>query len=135
MYQAVYYERRKGNPDRGYFFLRDDEYGWKRFKHKSPVYMFDEDGEYTTLFGEKCSKITGQYDYYDPYVLEKDITKELSLLRDFYYQKDNPPNSHNIVILDIEIQLLGSLTPSYIQLAPAQLTSIALIYLNSKQKI
>ena len=54
MYQSIYYERRKGNKDRGYFFLRDDEFGWKRFKHRSPVYEFDDEGEYTTLFGEKC---------------------------------------------------------------------------------
>jgi DNA polymerase elongation subunit (family B) len=135
MFQSVYYERRKGNPDKGYFFLRDDEEGWKKFKYSPPVYELDEDGDYTTLFGKKCSRIYGKYDWNDPNILEKDINKELALLRDLYFEKDDIPSYHNIVYLDIEIELLGSLTPSYIQMAIAAITSISLIDVNTKQKI
>lgn len=135
MFQSLYYERRKSNPDRGYYFLRDDKEGWKKFKYSPPVYYLDDDGEFETLFGKKCSRIEGKYDWNDPNVLEKDITKELSLLRDLYYKEDSIPSFHNIVYLDIEIQLIGSLTPSYIQMAPAELTSIALIDANTKEKI
>lgn len=135
MFQSIYYERRKGNPDRGYFFLRDDESGWEKFKYKPPVYQLDEEGDYTTLFGKKCSRIYGKYDWNDPNILEKDINKELALLRDLYYETDDRPTYHNIVYLDIEIELLGSLTPSYIQMAIAELTSIALIDVKTNKKI
>ena len=133
-YLSIFQERRKGNPDRGYIYLKDEEQGWKRFKYQPPVYQFDEDGEYTTLFGKKCSKIDGKYDWFDNQILEKDITREIAVLRDFYYKTDEQPTTHNKVYLDIEIQLLGSLTPSYIQAAPAELTSIALTYWEDKIK-
>ena len=132
MYQSIFQERRKGNPDRGYIYLRDDVQGWKRFKYQPPVYQLDDDGDYTTLFGKKCSKIDGKYDWFDNQILEKDIQKEIAVLRDFYYKTDDQPTYHNKVYLDIEIQLLGSLTPSYIQAAPAELTSLALTYYENK---
>lgn len=132
--QSIFLERRKGNPDRGYIYLRDCELGWKRFKYQPPVYQLDDEGEFTTLFGKRCSKIHGKYDWFDNQILEKDISKEIGVLRDFYYETDDQPSFHNIVYLDIEIQLLGSLTPSYIQAAPAELTSIALTYWENKIK-
>lgn len=134
MYQSIFQERRKGNPDRGYIYLRDDVQGWKRFKYQPPVYQLDDDGDYTTLFGKKCSKIDGKYDWFDNQILEKDIQKEIAVLRDFYYKTDDQPTYHNKVYLDIEIQLLGSLTPSYIQAAPAELTSLALTYYENNIK-
>lgn len=127
MYQSIYIDRKKGTSDYGYIFLRDDVQKWKRFKYSAPKYILDEDGEYETLFGKRASKIEGKYDWHDNSILEKDISKELSVLRDLYYKSDEVPSYHNIVYFDIEIQLLGSLTPSYIQLAPAELTSIALL--------
>lgn len=132
--QSIFMERRKGNPDRGYIFLRDCIEGWKKFKYSPPVYQLDEDGDYTTLFGKKCSKIEGKYDWFDNQILEKDITREVAVLRDLYYKTDDQPSYHNIVYLDIEIQLLGSLTPAYIQAAPAELTSIALTYFENSIK-
>lgn len=79
--------------------------------------------------------IEGKYDWHDVNVLEKDVGKEISVLRDLYYKEDNIPSYHNIVYLDIEIQILGSLTPSYIQQAIAEITSMALLDVNTKQKI
>jgi len=125
LYQSIHFCRQNG-PDKNYFFLRDSVQGWKRFKYSAPKYILDEDGEYETLFGKRASQIEGKYDWHDNSILEKDISKELSVLRDLYYKSDEVPSYHNIVYFDIEIQLLGSLTPSYIQLAPAELTSIAI---------
>lgn len=133
-YQSLFYERRKG-PDKGYFFLRDCKSGWKRFKYAAPKYVLDEDGEFETLFGKRANKVEGQYDWFDPTILEKDVGRELSVLRDLYYKEDNIPSYHNIIYLDIEIEILGSLTPSYIQQAIAQLTSIALMDHKTKNKI
>jgi len=134
LYQSIYYERRKHNPDKGFIYLRDDILGWKRFKYSAPVYQLDEEGEYTTLFGKKVSKVEGKYDWFDNQILEKDIQKEIAVLRDFYYKDSEQPTYQNIIYLDIEIQLLGSLTPSYIQAAPAELTSIALTYFENGEK-
>jgi DNA polymerase elongation subunit (family B) len=134
MFQSIYYCRQQG-PDKNHFFLRDDKQGFKRFKYSAPKYILDDDGDLETLFGKRATKIEGQYDWHDPTILEKDVSKELSVLRDLYYKEDNTPSYHNIVYLDIEIQILGSLTPSYIQQAIAEITSIALLDNNSKQKI
>ena len=135
MYQSIYIEKRKGNADRGQIFLRDCKKGWKKFKYSPPKYYLDEDGEFETLFGKKASLIHGSYDYWDPHILEKDVTKELAVLRDLYYKEDSQPSYHNVVYLDIEIQILGDLTPSYIQQAIAELTSIALLDVKSQKKI
>lgn len=134
MYQSIYYCRQNG-PDKNYIFLRDDKESWKRFKYSAPKYILDEDGDLETLFGKKCSKIEGKYDWFDNSVLEKDVGKEISVLRDLYYKEDGIPSYHNIVHLDIEIQILGDLTPSYIQQAIAEITSIALLDENTNNRI
>jgi DNA polymerase elongation subunit (family B) len=45
------------------------------------------------------------------------------------------PSYHNIVYLDIEIEILGALTPTTIKEANAEITSIALLDATTKQKI
>ena len=72
----------------------------------------------------------------DPNLLEKDINKELLILRELYYQHDDVvPSWHNILYLDIEIEMGGALTPEYIKAAPMPLTSIALIDMTTKTKM
>lgn len=126
-YLGIYIEKRKGFKDRGTIYLNDDTHGWKEFSYSPPKYYKDDDGEYQTLFGENCSSIEGKYDWEDPNVLEKDVPKETAVLRDLYYKNDDVPNNHRIAFLDIEIELIGTLTPSYIQMAPAELTSISIL--------
>ncbi len=120
--------------NKGTCYLRDDKRGWLSFKYYPTVYKKDPDGEFKTLFGEPCSPVTGRYDWKDPSLLEKDIQRELAVLRDYYYKEDSPPSSHNTVYLDIEIEMLGALTPQYIRSAPAKITSIALIDVNTKDQ-
>jgi len=95
----------------------------------------DEYGEHLTLFGDRCSPISGKYDWKDNSILEKDIDKEIALLRDLYYETDDIPEYHNIVYLDIEIEILGALTPQSIQASEAEVTAIALIDASTKEKI
>jgi len=79
---------------------------------------------------------TKKYDKDDPDLLEKDIDKSLLILRELYYKEDDVvPEWHNIVYIDIEIEMGGALTPGYVQQAPMPLTSIALIDVTTKQKI
>lgn len=135
MFQAIHYSRDKNSPDAYHYFLRDDVKGISKFQYKPTVYKLDEYGEHLTLFGDRCSPIHGKYDWKDPKILERDIDKELVLLRDLYYETDEMPSYHNIVYLDIEIEILGALTPTTIKEANAEITSIALLDVNTKQKI
>ena len=134
MYQSVFYSRQPGE-DQYHYYLRDDLKGIKCFQYKPTVYKLDEYGEHTTLFGDKCSSVNGKYNWKDPQILEKDIDRELVLLRDLYYKTDEMPSYHNTVYLDIEIEILGALTPYTIKEANAEITAIALIDATTKEKI
>jgi DNA polymerase elongation subunit (family B) len=115
--------------------VRDDKKGINCFQYWPTVYKLDEEGEFETLFGDRCSPIQGKYDKNDPNILEKDIDRELILLRDIYYKSDDMPEYHNTVYLDIEIEILGALTPTTIREANAEITAIALIDVRTKEKI
>jgi len=134
LYQAVFYSRLPGE-DQWHYFLRDDKKGIHKFTYWPTVYKLDEEGELETLFGERCSPLQGKYDRKDPTILEKDIDRELVLLRDLYYETDDMPSYHNTVYLDIEIEILGALTPQTIKEANAEVTAIALIDTTTKEKI
>lgn len=134
MYQAIHYSRQPGE-DQYHYFLRDDQKGIQRFQYWPTLYKLDEYGEYETLFGDRCSPISGKYDRTDPTILEKDIDRELVLLRDLYYKTDDIPSFHNTIYLDIEIEILGALTPQTIREANAEITSIALIDVSTKEKV
>lgn len=133
MFQGIYYSR--SGEDQYQYSLRDDKKGIHTFPYKPTVYKLDEFGEHTTLFGDKCSPVIGKCDWKDPKILERDIDKELVLLRDLYYKTDEMPSYHNIVYLDIEIEILGALTPQSIKDANAEITSIALLDGNTNEKI
>ena len=134
MYQSIYYNRQPGD-DQWHYYLRDDKKGINCFQYWPTVYKIDDEGEFETLFGGRCSPINGKYDRKDPSILEKDIDRELVLLRDLYYKTDDMPSYHNIVYLDIEIEILGALTPYTIKEANAEITAIALIDVSTKEKI
>ena len=129
MYQTVYYDRSEKQ-----YYLKDDVEGWSVFQYRPTYYRLDPYGEHFTLFGDRCSPFKGKFDWSDPNILEKDIDKELLILRDLYYETDDMPSSHNIVYLDIEIEMLGALTPQTIREANAEITAVALIDVTSKRK-
>ena len=133
MYQSVLFSRSKDEDEYSYF-IRDDKEGIKKFKYFNPVYKLDEEGEYVSLFGDRCTKITGKYDRNDNTILEKDVSKELVVLRDLYYKTDDTPSFQNVVYLDIEIEMLGALDPASIRAAEAEITAIAITDVNSGNK-
>ena len=133
MYQAIYYNYRTYN-----YHIRDDKQGWMEFQFQ-PTYW-----KQVSEWGEGAQPIltggwavpTKKLDKNDPNLLEKDIDKKLLALRELYYQFDDiVPSYQNIVYIDIEIEIGGALTPSYIKSAPMPITSIALIDITTKQKI
>jgi DNA polymerase elongation subunit (family B) len=134
MFQSVYYNRTPGE-DQYHYYLRDDKKGINCFQYWPTLYIKDEFGEHTNLFGDKCTAFQGKYDRNDPNIFEKDIDRELVLLRDLYYKTDDMPSYHNTVYLDIEIEILGALTPTTIREANAEITAIALIDVSTKEKI
>jgi len=133
LYQSVYYCYR----DKRYF-IRDDEQGFQSFQYQPTYYKrIPEytDGALPVLTGG-FAKPTQQFDKDDPNLLEKDINKELMILRELYYKsEDVVPKFHNILFLDIETKIGGALTPEFIKEAPMSITAIALLDRTTKQKI
>jgi len=128
-YQSVYYDFQNKT-----YHIRDDEEGWLHFEYQPTFYKLDPNGKFPTLDGFRVNP-TKKYDKEDPFLYEKDINKELLILRDLYYETDDAPKFHNNVYLDIEIEMGDTLTPSYIKSASQEITAIALIDVNLKQKI
>ena len=133
MYQAIHYDFSTYT-----YHLRDDKSGWHEFKFQPTYYKrVDEyeEGAQPVLTGGWAMPTT-KYSKDDTNLLEKDINKELVVLRELYYKYDDViPSFHNIVHLDIEIEMGGALTPEYIKAAPMPITSIALIDMTTKTKI
>lgn len=136
MYQSCFVNRERTGEDAYKIYIRDDETGINEYANYWPtVFKLDESGEYFTLFGDRCSPLPpGKYDRTDPTIYEKDLSKDLALLRDLYHHSEEAPKWHNIVYLDIEQEILGALTPENIRLAEAEITSIALSDITNKQK-
>jgi DNA polymerase elongation subunit (family B) len=133
MYQSIYYDHKSYT-----YYLRDDKTGWSQFQYQ-PTYWkrvdeWQENAQPVLIGGWAIP--TKKYNKEDTNLLEKDINKELVVLRELYYKYDDVvPEWHNIVYFDIEIEMGGALTPEYIKDAPMPLTSIALIDVTTKQKI
>ena len=133
MYQAIYYNHQTYT-----YHLRDDKQGWMDFQLQPTFWKrvpeWQENARPVLTGGWAIP--TKKYDKEDRDLLEKDIDKSLYALRELYYkEEDVVPSWHNIVYIDIEIEMGGALTPGYIQQAPMPLTSIALIDITTKQKI
>jgi len=133
MYQSIYYDHQSYT-----YYLRDDEMGWSEFQYQPTFWKrvdeWQENAQPVLTGGWAVP--TKKYNKEDPNLLEKDISKELIVLRELYYKLDDVvPKWHNIVYFDIEIEMGGALTPEYVKAAPMPLTSIALIDITTKQKI
>jgi DNA polymerase elongation subunit (family B) len=132
VYQAVFYDYTTRN-----YHIRDDKKGWVEFRF-DPTYFLRVD-EYTegampVLTGGYAIP-TQKYDKENSNLLEKDINKELLILRELYYKYDDViPSYHNVVFLDIEIKMGGALTSQYIKDAPMPITAIAFIDKNTRVK-
>jgi DNA polymerase elongation subunit (family B) len=133
LYQSVYFDYSDYT-----YHLRDDVKGWSQFQYQQTYWKrVDEweEGAQPILTGGYAVP-TKKHSKDDPNLLEKDINKELLILRELYYKFDDVvPSFHNIVYLDIEIEMGGALTPEYIKAAPMPITSIALIDMTTKTKI
>jgi DNA polymerase elongation subunit (family B) len=120
MYQAIYYNR-----DTKTYHLRDDKKGWLEFPYRATCYVANETGEYETLDGVRVSP-TKQYAWKDPNAYESDVDKFTRVLVDAYYEQDDTPEYQNVVYIDIECEIAGTLTQDSVRNPAGKLTAIAL---------
>jgi DNA polymerase elongation subunit (family B) len=133
LYQSIYYDFKTYT-----YYLRDDKTGWNQFQYQ-PTYWKRVDkwqeGAQPVLTGGWAIP-TKKYNKEDSNLLERDIDKCLVVLRELYYKQDDVvPSWHNILYLDIEIEIGGALTPEFIKEASMPITSIALKDITTKQYV
>jgi len=132
MYQSILYDFKEYK-----YYLKDDKKGVIDFQYTPTYYQRlgeHEEGALPILTGGWAKPCKLQKD--NPNILEKDINKELVLLRDYYYKEDDSiPSWHNVVFLDIETEMGGALTSEYIKQSPMPITSIALLDKTTKTEI
>ena len=118
MYKNVYYQREKN-----LVHLWDDKQGYRTFPYTRYAYERAERGEYTTLYGDKVTKIH-RYSKDDKNLFESDVPETTRVLVDIYTDSDLPSEGHVILTYDIECEMTSGLPNP--EEATNELTSIAL---------
>ena len=118
MYQNAYYQREKN-----LVHIWDDKLGYRSFPYTRYAYQKTQNGEYTTLYGDKVTKIY-KYTKDDPDLFESDVPETTRVLVDTYTDSDLPSEGHVILTYDIECEMESGLPNP--EEAENELTSIAL---------
>ena len=118
MYQNAYYQREKN-----LVHIWDDKLGYRSFPYTRYAYQKTQNGEYTTLYGDKVTKIY-KYTKDDPDLFESDVPETTRVLVDTYTESDLPSEGHVILTYDIECEMESGLPNP--EEAENELTSIAL---------
>ena len=117
-YQNVYYQREKN-----LVHLWDDVRGYSSFPYTRYAYEKAINGEYTTLYGDKVTKIY-KFKKDDPSLFESDVPETTRVLVDTYTDSDLPSEGHITLTYDIECEMESGLPDP--EKAENELTSIAL---------
>jgi DNA polymerase elongation subunit (family B) len=100
MYQNIFYD---------YFnqtiHLWDDEFGYHQLEHKPVAYLRDPEGEYETMNGIKCRKVTKwtEKTANSGYLYGHNVRPEVSMLIELYGDSDEISTNHCIAFIDIEV--------------------------------
>ena len=117
MYQNIYYERAKN-----LIHLWDDKSGYQTFPYRKYAYKKDTYGQYTSINGDKLTKI-GKWDKDDTDELfEADVPETTRVLVDIY-DSDLPSVGHKVMTFDIEVEMISGLPNT--KEAQNEITSIA----------
>lgn len=101
MYQNIHIKRsREGN----IVYLWDDTQGFRQFKFDSYCYVKDPNGEYTNIYGDKCSKIYKWAGIDENDLFENDVNLTTRVLVDTYPTDETPSTGHVILNFDIEVE-------------------------------
>jgi DNA polymerase elongation subunit (family B) len=117
-YQNAYYQREKN-----LVHLWDDKLGYRSFPYTRYAYERAANGEYTTLYGDKVTKIY-KFKGDDPTLFESDVPETTRVLVDTYTDSDLPSEGHVILTYDIECEMESGLPDP--EKAENELTSIGL---------
>jgi DNA polymerase elongation subunit (family B) len=120
MYQSAFYQ--KGNNT---VHVWDDINGHKTYIHKKYGYKKDINGEFTTIYGDKVSKVT-EFDDKDKEIFESDVSPLNRTLIDLYYDNDDVSINHRVMYIDIETRVEGGVSESSEAAQP--ITAIAYYY-------
>ena len=118
MYQNCYYQREKN-----LVHIWDDKQGYRAFPYTRYAYEKAVNGPFTTLYGDKVSKIY-KFKKDDPDLFESDVPETTRVLVDTYTDSDLPSEGHVILTYDIECEMESGLPNP--EEAENELTSIAL---------
>jgi len=118
MYQNAYYQREKN-----LMHVWDDVRGYMSFPYTRYAYEPAERGEYTSIYGDKLTKIY-KFKKDDPNLFESDVPETTRALVDLYSDSDELSTGHVILTYDIECEMESGLPDP--QEAKNALTSIAL---------
>lgn len=118
MYQNCYYQREKN-----LVHIWDDKKGYFNFPYTRYAYEKADRGEFTTLYGDKVTKIY-KFTKDDPNLFESDVPETTRVLVDTYTDSDLPSEGHTILTYDIECEMESGLPDP--EKAENELTSIAL---------
>jgi DNA polymerase elongation subunit (family B) len=116
MYQNAYYQREKN-----LVHIWDDKQGYRSFPYTRYAYEKAANGEYTTLYGDKVTKIY-KFKGDDPTLFESDVPETTRVLVDTYTDSDLPSEGHVILTYDIECEMESGLPDP--EKAENELTSI-----------
>ena len=116
MYQNIYFEIKTKK-----VHLWDDVKGYETFKFKPYAYKKSPTGTYTSLFGDKLTKVYN-YDPKQRGLFESDVPAETRVLVDRYADSDEISKGHRTLFFDIEVKVTeGFPSPDE---APNEVTSI-----------
>ena len=118
MYQNAYYQREKN-----LVHIWDDKKGYFNFPYTRYAYEKADRGEFTTLYGDKVTKIY-KFTKDDPNLFESDVPETTRVLVDTYTDSDIPSEGHVILTYDIECEMESGLPDP--EKAENELTSIAM---------
>ena len=118
MYKNAYYQREKN-----LVHIWDDKQGYRTFPYTRYAYEKAANGNFTTLYGDKVSKIY-KFKKDDPDLFESDVPETTRVLVDSYTDSDLPSEGHVILTYDIECEMESGLPNP--EEATNELTSIAL---------
>jgi len=117
MYQNIFLERQ-----RNLIHLWDDTLGYRTFPYQKYAYVKDPNGQYTSMYGDRLTKIY-KWDKDDGEELfESDVPETTRVLVDLY-NDDTPSKGHIVLTFDIEVEMNTGL-PN-IEKAENEITSIA----------
>jgi DNA polymerase elongation subunit (family B) len=118
LYQNIYFERTKN-----LIHLWDDLQGYRTFPYTRYAYEKSDRGEYTSLYGDKLTKIY-KFKGDAPNLFESDVAETTRVLVDTYTDSDIPSEGHITLTYDIECEMDSGLPDT--EKAENELTAIGL---------